>query len=172
MIEQLLAAGIFKKVFIFNRNDMLKMPDTTDQKIYYIKYGSLRVSIISEQGEQIIRLGYDHNIIVSLDSFLSGSNSPYLIQTIKKSEIWIAEKSDFIELVHQDVQHQQLYINMLENLILQQMEREQDLLLPSPKEKYHKLLQRSPHIFQKIPNKYIANYLRMSPKTLSRLQKS
>ncbi|MDN5424225.1 MAG: Crp/Fnr family transcriptional regulator, partial [Chryseobacterium sp.] len=30
----------------------------------------------------------------------------------------------------------------------------------------------SPKLFQDVPNKYIANYLRMSPDTLSRLKKS
>ena len=65
-----------------------------------------------------------------------------------------------------------LWIAILENLVQQQMDREKDLLIDSPLERYNRVLKRSPKLFQEIPHKYIANYLRMSPETLSRLKKS
>ena len=45
-------------------------------------------------------------------------------------------------------------------------------LISSPKERYERVLKRSPQLFQEIPNKHIANYLRMSAETLSRLKNS
>ncbi len=68
--------------------------------------------------------------------------------------------------------NQILWIEILENLGVQQLEREIDLLKNSPKERYERVLKRSPQLFQEIPNRHIANYLRMSPETLSRLKKS
>lgn len=65
-----------------------------------------------------------------------------------------------------------LWDQILEQLILQQMEREKDILTTSPIKRYQRVLQRSPQLFQKIPNKHIASYLKMSPETLSRLKKS
>ena len=65
-----------------------------------------------------------------------------------------------------------MWTKILEDLILQQMEREVDILTTSPKERYLRVLKRSPQLFQEIPNKYIANYLRMSAETFSRLKKS
>ena len=61
---------------------------------------------------------------------------------------------------------------MLEQLVLQQMERERDILTVSPLERYKRVLKRSPQLFQEIPHKYIASYLRMTPETLSRIKKS
>ena len=58
-----------------------------------------------------------------------------------------------------------------ERALLGRIEREIDLLTPSPKERYARLLKRSPHVFQLFPHKYIASYLRMTPETLSRLKK-
>jgi len=60
----------------------------------------------------------------------------------------------------------------LEQLTLQQLEREKDILTSSPLERYKRVLKRSPQLFQEIPNKYIADYLRMTPETLSRIKKS
>ena len=64
-----------------------------------------------------------------------------------------------------------LWKQILELLVYQQMEREIDLLTYSPQKRYERVLQRSPQLFQEIPSKYIASYLRMSPETLSRLKK-
>lgn len=65
-----------------------------------------------------------------------------------------------------------VWSRMLENLVVQQLEREVDILTASPKERYERVLARSPRLFQEIPGRNIANYLRMSPETLSRLKKS
>jgi CRP/FNR family transcriptional regulator, anaerobic regulatory protein len=65
-----------------------------------------------------------------------------------------------------------LWIKILEDLVIQQIEREKDLLTASPKERFERVLKRSPILFQEISNRHIANYLRMTPETLSRLKKS
>ena len=64
------------------------------------------------------------------------------------------------------------WVNILQTLSLQQLDREIDLLTTSPKARYERVLERSPRLFQEIPHRYIANYLRMTPETLSRLKKS
>ena len=66
--------------------------------------------------------------------------------------------------------YQKWWIGVLENLVLQQMEREIDLLTTAPRERYLRVLGRSTALFQEIPHRYIANYLRMSAETLSRLK--
>lgn len=45
-----------------------------------------------------------------------------------------------------------------------------DLLTVSAKERLERIQLRNPLVFQEIPHKLIANYLRMSPETLSRLK--
>ncbi|MBN9337378.1 MAG: Crp/Fnr family transcriptional regulator, partial [Chryseobacterium sp.] len=91
---------------------------------------------------------------------------------IKASTVKIASKKDFYELINSSNENLKLWSSILEDLVLQQIEREKDLLYSSPKIRYERVLKRSPKLFQEIPNKYIANYLRMSPETLSRLKKS
>lgn len=163
---------IFEEEIFLKRNEYLKFQNTVDTNIYFIKSGSLKISIMNGFDEQIIRFGYDHNIIVALDSFISNGNSEYIIQAIKKTHVLVAKKKDFIEFINLNKENSNFYIQLLEELILQQLEREKDLLLESPKERYETVLKRSPQLFQFVPHKFIANYLRMSPETLSRLKKS
>lgn len=163
---------ILKKKIVLKRNEYLKLPGKVDSNIYFIESGSLKISIENEDSEQIIRFGYDGNIIVSLDSFITGKASDFSIQAIKKTELWQADKKDFFQKVYSSPENMKIYIQIIEELILQQMERERDLLIESPKERYLRVFKRNPKLFQIIPNKHIANYLRMSPETYSRLKKS
>lgn len=172
MIEKLLQSKIQWIDQEFKRNEFLKISGSTDTSIYFIEKGSVRIFMMDENEERIIRFGYTGNIIVSLDSFLSGKQSDLYIQAIKKTTVKVASKKAFYECIQSDEVHMKFWIQTLEDLVLQQLEREKDLLIYSPKERYERVLKRSPKLFQEVPNKYIANYLRMSPETLSRLKKS
>lgn len=171
-MKHLKDAGIFKKQVILERNDYLKDYQSIDTNVYFVESGSLRIFTIDEGEERNIRFGYNNNIIVSLDSFISGQPSDFIMQAIKKTTLSVASKADFMNLIHSSQEHVLWYQKLLEDLVLQQIEREKDLLTNSPKLRYERVLRRSPRLFQEIPHKHIANYLRMTPETLSRLKKS
>lgn len=164
-------AQLSDKTITIDRNEFLKVKGNIDTNIYYIESGSLRVFVLDDYEDQIIRFGYRDNIIVSLDSFLTGKPSNLFIQAIKKTVVKVVTKQQIDSWLETDG-NSNLWINILENLVIQQMEREIDILTNSPKERYERVLKRSPQLFQEIPNKHIANYLRMTPETLSRLKKS
>jgi len=172
MIQKLLNSGLHWEKKEFKRNEFLKISGSTDTDIYFIENGSVRIFMMDKNEERVIRFGYTGNIIVSLDSFLSGKPSDFYIQAIKKSTVKIAAKKDFYSFIQSGEENLKFWTGVLEDLVLQQIEREKDLLTHSPKERFERVLKRSPKLFQEVPNKYIANYLRMSPETLSRLKKS
>ncbi len=159
------------KTITIDRNEYLKVKGSIDRNVYYIISGSLRIFVLDEYEEQIIRFGYKDNIIVALDSFLTGKPSELYIQAIKRTVIKVVSKQQIDHFLLSET-NRNWWIKILENLVLQQMEREIDLLTNSPKERYQRVLKRSPQLFQEIPNRHIANYLRMSAETLSRLKKS
>ncbi len=160
-----------EKTITIDRNEFLKVKGSIDTNVYYVESGSLRVFVLDDFEEQIVRFGYKENLIVSLDSFLTGKPSDFFIQAIKKTVVQVITKQQ-IDSFLQKENNRILWVRILENLVLQQLEREVDILTNSPKERFHRILRRSPQLFQEIPNRYIANYLRMSPETLSRLKKS
>lgn len=163
---------IAQKSITIERNEFLKVKGSIDTNVYYIESGSVRIFVSDDEEEQIIRFGYKDNLIVSLDSFLTGQPSRFFIQAIKKTTLRIITKQQFDAFVNESEENRLLWTKILEGLVLQQMEREIDILTSSPKERYQRVLERSPQLFQEIPHRYIANYLRMSAETLSRLKKS
>jgi len=163
--------ALAEKTITIERNEFLKVKGSIDRNVYYIERGSVKVFVLDEFEEQIIRLGYQGNLITALDSFFSGKPSPLYIQAIKKTTLRVITKQQIDNFLSADA-NRNFWIEILQDLVLQQMEREIDILTSSPKERYRRVLNRSPQLFQEIPERHIANYLRMSAETLSRLKKS
>lgn len=187
LLEDMEAAADFswEKKITLQRGDLLKAADTKDDAIYFVQSGCFKLFVWHLELEQIIRFGYAGELLTALDSFISGEPSPIVIEALRKSEVWSVRKEVFMHYLyntkHEDrsvlrasgsIDRLQIWHTLLENLIYQQLEREMDLLIRSPAERFKRVLERSPKLFQQVPSKYIANYLRMTPETLSRIQKS
>lgn len=142
-----------------------------NSKIFYVEEGSLRAFLLQEEEEQSIRFAYKNNIITALDCYLSNQPTSIYIQAIRKTKLKYISKKKFQAFLEKDVDSLKNWQKILEILIYQYIEREQDLLYQSPQKRYERVLVRSPQLFQEIPHKHIASYLRMTPETLSRLKK-
>jgi len=157
---------------VLRRNELLHAAGTVNTKIYLVMEGSLRIFHQNDSEFNTIRFGYSGSLFAALDSFFTGKPSVYAVQAIKKVRLKVIRKADFMEFIESDREHLVLWNTVLSYTINSLLERELDLLITSPLERYERVLQRSPRLFQEIPHKYIASYLRMAPETLSRLQKT
>jgi CRP-like cAMP-binding protein len=172
LIDKINNKNLWDREIELERNEYLKVKGSIDTNIYLVINGSLRIFVIDEYEEHTIRFGYKDNLIASLDSFLSEKPSDFYIQALKKTTVKVITKKNYESFIESSIENKNSWISVLENFVLQQMERERDLLTSSPVERYQRVLKRSPQLFQEIPNKYIASYLRMTPETLSRINKS
>lgn len=172
LVENIERKGLWTNVLELDRNQFLKVKGIKDTNLYWVVQGSLRIYVVEENEEHTIRFGYTHNFIAALDSFLDEKPSDLYIQALKKTTVKVIGKATFMDLMKSTPENTTTWQLMLEQLVLQQMERERDILTVSPLERYTRVLKRSPQLFQEIPHKYIASYLRMTPETLSRIKKS
>lgn len=156
----------------FSRNSFLVTKGTVSTQVFFITAGSCRVYINDGDEEKTIRFGYSNSFIVALDSYISNKPTFFHMQAIKQCRVKTVSKPVLEKLLQQDLRHTLLWQQILQALIYQQLEREVDILTTAPRERYNRVFARSPHLFQEIPHKYIASYLRMTPETLSRLKKS
>lgn len=154
------------------RNEFLVQKNTVHTDLYFVEEGSLRVFIEDEIEEHTIRFGYRNSIITALDCFLTGQPTSFYIQAIKACKLKVISKEDYMRFINSKSEYQEVWKNLLENFVYQQIEREIDLITYSPQKRFERVFKRSPQLFQEIPQKYIASYLRMTPETLSRILKN
>ena len=155
-----------------NKGEYVVREGQVEQSLYLIESGAVRVIHVTEFEEQTIRFGYTGSMITSLSSFITGKPSEFYIEALRKTTLRVVSRLKLFEVINEDSQNQRIYIKLLEGLVVQQMEREIDLLTESPIKRLQRVLHRSPNLFQEIPLKYIASYLRMTPETLSRIRNS
>lgn len=157
---------------VINKGEFLVKEGEVEKNLYLVQSGAIRVFYLTEFEELTIRFGYEGSFITSLSSFIKATPSEFYIDAIRKTTLKVISKTDLLQLVNENEDSLKQYIALLETLITQQIDREIDLLITSPTERLNRVLQRSPNLFQKIPRKYIASYLRMTPETLSRVRNS
>lgn len=162
----------WEKSITLKRNDFLITKNTINTNLYFVKTGSLRVFIEDEEEQHTIRFGYKNSLITALDCFLTNKPTSFYIQAIKKCELNVISKSRYQEIVNSQPELQSVWKNLLESFVYQQIEREIDLITYSPQKRFERVMERSPQVFQHIPLKHIASYLRMTPETLSRILKN
>ncbi|MBK9591692.1 MAG: Crp/Fnr family transcriptional regulator [Crocinitomicaceae bacterium] len=154
------------------KDELLLKEGQVENSLYLIESGAVRVFLLSELEETNIRFGYSGSMINSLASFLRQSPSEFYIEALRKTEIKILSREQILDFIHQSQAQLEGYTAFIESAFAQQIDREIDLLTPSPADRLERVLKRSPNLFQEIPLKHIASYLRMTPETLSRIRKS
>lgn len=155
-----------------NRGDFLIQTNQVEQYLYFIEKGTVGIFYPNEDQNQCVGFGYSPSLICSFPSFVKKRPSEYFIQILSKTKVIGISRNEFYHLLEKFPELERLWRVMLEEALLGRIEREIDLLTIAPQTRIQRLLNRSPHIFQIVPLKYIASYLRMTPETLSRNMRS
>lgn len=163
---------LWYKTLELKRGNFLHEAGETDTNIYYVASGTIRSYVLVNDGEeQIIRFGYQGDFVAAMDSFIGGGPTILYADALRKTTIRVIRKTEYMAALANNPEINRLWQKIMSWMITGQLEREIDLLTNNPEERYQRVLQRSPRLFQEIPAKYIANYLRMTPETLSRIKK-
>lgn len=152
------------------RKEVITTQGSTEKYLYFVIEGVQRIYYFDEQGrEATIIFTYAPSFGGVLDSLLMQQPSKYYCEALTAST--------FIRAKHSDLQRLMLQHKEIETLIRQGvtsslsgvLERLVELQCFSSEEKFRKLLQRSPHILQMVPHKYLANYLGIDATNFSKL---
>lgn len=154
---------------IISRHHILTHVGEIERHLYYVESGALSTIYPHEENEQCIRFGYQGSIINALPSYFTSEPSQLELKALRRSTVRPIPRAVMERYITESPAREHGYRKLLELLAVQQVERELDLLTSDPRARLERVLKRSPQVFQEIPAKYIASYLRMSAETLSRL---
>lgn len=170
-VEQLLENWQVRREI--RRGDFLIHQGRTENCLYFVESSTFRIGFpISETEDATVGFGYPGTLLTSFPSLVKNLPSDYFIQAISKGEVLGIPREPFYATVEQFPELALIWRKWVEEALLGRIEREIDLLTPNPADRLERLLKRSPYLFQLIPLKHIASYLRMTPETLSRLRSS
>ena len=160
----------FGQPFSVTRGQLMQAPFAKSSRLFLIESGAAHAYVDAANGRQTIRLGYAGEKLSALPGLLSEEISPIGIEAIRKCEGLSLTKAQLHTFIKSSRSVLAGYTQLLEQFTCELIARELDLLEPSPLERYNAVLRRSPQLFQHVPLRHIASYLRMSPETLSRIR--
>lgn len=159
----------FKKKSL-EKNAYLLREGEVCRDIVFVQEGCLRLFYISKDIETSVWFSFKGSSAIEISSFISGRPSSYFLQAIEDSEVLVLPKAELNKLYDTYPQMQEMMKNFLEDVVLNLINRFTSLQRDSAETRYRDLLAK-PDYLQKIPQKYLASFIGVTPTSLSRIKR-
>ena len=140
------------------------------RNIYWIVKGLVRQSYYKNKKELTEYMATENTICMSIESLFHETPSAQMIQALEPTVVFAIPMHDLEAVSMKSVNIQMLYRKILEESLIISQQRADMLRFESAQDRYQKLVKRSPQLVLRAPLVYIANYLQMTPETLSRVR--
>ncbi|HEX8530791.1 MAG TPA: Crp/Fnr family transcriptional regulator [Cytophagales bacterium] len=156
--------------YVARRKQVLTLAGDRERYLYFIVKGVQRVYYFDEQGrEATLVFTYPPSFGGVLDALLLQTPARYHYETLTQSAFLRAPFGDLEALMQSRPAVQTMIRQGVTHALSGLLERLVELQCYSSEEKFRKLLGRSPHILQLVPQKYLANYLGIEATNFSKL---
>jgi CRP-like cAMP-binding protein len=138
--------------------------------IYFIQKGALRIYYLKDGVDITESFQFENTIVARIESLFSGKPSSKAIQALEAATL-VLIPTDKLTLLYSEFQSiERLFRKIFEESHMQSIHRLESIQFHSADERYQNLLRENPQILQRIPLKYIASYLGITPVSLSRIR--
>lgn len=128
-----------------------------------------------KDGEEITGyFSFEDEMLSSYKSFLTRQPGLFYIQALEDSQIVTLSHNALQEICFNQIMSfkmERFGRLMAEHYLICYEDRVASFITQTPEERYHKLLETGGEVMQRIPQHYIANYLGITPVSLSRIRR-
>lgn len=161
-------AGVWRP-FSAKRKTLLTVAGERENYLYFVVEGVQRVYYLDEQDrEATLVFSYAPSFGGVVDSLLLQQPARYYYETLTPSIFLRASFPDLQAVMQRSPAVETLIRLGITQALSGVLERLVELQCYSSADKFRKLLQRSPHILQVVPHKYLANYIGVDPTNFSK----
>ncbi len=158
------------KELLFPKGEFISRVGDVEHFFYIVRGGVQRLFFEHDGTSICLGFSYDHSWSGDYESFLQQKPGRLNVQAITDTALVGIDHADLIALYDEVPAMDRFGRLILEELLVGRATREIEQIALTAEERYRKLVQRSPHLLQLVPQKDIASYLRMTPETFSRLR--
>ena len=151
------------------KNDFFVEEGNVCRYFGFIESGVLQHSSIVLGEDKTTYLALKNSCVAALKSFLKKTSSRKNIKALSDCTLWVIDCDAFNILIKNNKAFHTFYFNLIENQIFLIDDYRIDL---TPEERYHKLLVNEPDLLQEVPLHYLASFLGISSRHMSRIRKN
>jgi len=169
--EKELFEQYFEPVF-FSKNCILEEAGKIPKHLYFVVSGFLRRFHYNSKGNEVTtNINCPTGFITSYMHFINQTKSDENLESITNCELLRITKTNLDLLIGQSMVFKDFSISVFQESLFYHENRSKELAILTAEERYLKLMENYPDILQNVPLHYIASFLGMNPKSLSRIRK-
>jgi CRP/FNR family transcriptional regulator, anaerobic regulatory protein len=169
--DKALCASYFEPVF-FPKNHVIEEEAKTPKYLYFIVSGFLRLFHYNDNGDEITtHINCPPGFITSYSNFIQQTQANENLECVTACELLRISKNSLDLLILESAPLKNFSIWVFQKSLVYNENRAKELATLSAEQRYQKLIKTHPDILQHVPLQYIASFLGMNPKSLSRIRK-
>lgn len=156
----------------FNKGDIILSPESVCDNIFYIETGLIRSYYMDKKGQEISNwFMKEGDICIAVLSFLRRVPSFEVHVALEACLCWGITHPELEETydLHPEFNYHGRIITS--DYYCRSEERQVDIKLRSPAERYATLMGKNPELALRVPNKYLASFLGAKERTLNKMKK-
>ncbi len=155
----------------FKKGRFLVKEGELSEDTYFILEGCVRQFKIVEGNDITLNFFTEEQWIISLENFETKLPSNYNLICVEDTTVVIGNEQKAQALFKQHPRFETVSRQIMEAVFLEQQKVMTSYLTDTAEQRYLKLLESRPDIFQRFPQYDIATYIGVKPETLSRIRK-
>ena len=153
----------------FAKGTFVTVEGQVQKELYFVKSGVQMSYFDTDTKTHVVAFTYPPNLCAIPESFQFQTPSKYFLTCLSDSEMEYIRYDELMELFDESQQLERLFRRMTEFVLAGMINRHIELHSLTIEERYRTFCQRSPHLLQLVPHKYIASYLGIDPTNFSKL---
>lgn len=155
----------------FSKNDYLVKEGQFTDDTYFILDGCVRQFKTLDGNDITTNFYTEEQWIISLENFEGKTASKFNLVCMENTSAVIGDEQKAQELFKQFPRFETISRQIIETVFMEQQNIMTSYITDKPEQRYLKLLETRPDIFQRVPQYDIATYIGVKPESLSRIRK-
>jgi CRP-like cAMP-binding protein len=168
--EELNLIDTYFEVKNLNKKEFLLQDGKVCNFIAFIAEGSIRHFHVKDGIEKTCDISFENSWVTDFQSFTYNTSSIMNLQAMEDTSVFLISKENLAKLYKECTKYETFGRLMAEQVAQRATEIAMSLSSDKPEERFQNLLKKQPDLFQRVPQKYIANFLGISPESLSRIR--
>lgn len=157
---------------LYPKNRIIEEEEKIPQYLYFVVSGFVRLFHYNDKGDEITtHINCPPGFITSYTNFVNQNKSEENLECITECELLRITKADLDLLIQQSPAFKDFSFLVFQQSLSYNEKRAKDLATLTAEKRYLKLITENPEILHNVPMQYIASFLGMNPKSLSRIRK-
>ena len=126
--------------------------------------------LIKDGVEKTCDISFENSWVTDFQSFTHNTSCIMNLQAIEDTKVFIIKKENLYKLYNECSKYETFGRLMAEQVAQRATEIAMSLSSDKPEERFQNLIKNQADLFQRVPQKYFATFLGISPESLSRIR--